>query len=75
MEEKQVFVPPPEQFTNLQPGPSCKTRPIRAAKAKGIDKLSEVIKIQIEEERKMGLEDKRQRESKRVKIENDSDEN
>ena len=74
MEEKEVFVPPPEQLTNLQPGSSCKTRPIRAAKIKGIGKLSEVMKIQNEEERKMGLEDKRQRESKRVKIENDSNE-
>ena len=47
----------------------CKTRPIRAAKAKGIGKLSEVMKIQNEKETKMGLEDKRKRESKRVKVE------
>jgi hypothetical protein len=43
LEEKEVFVPQPEQLTNLIPGPSCKTRLIRLAKAKGIRKLSEVI--------------------------------
>ena len=36
LEEKEVFVPPSEQLTNLQPGPSCNTRPIGAVKAKGI---------------------------------------
>ena len=75
MEEKDIFVPLPEELMNLQPGPSCKTRPIREAKAKGIGKLSEVMKTKHDEEIKMRLEDKRQRESKRVKIENDSDEN
>ena len=35
-------------------GPSCKTRLVRATKAKGMDKLSEVIKIKSEEERKFG---------------------
>ena len=36
LEEKQVFVSIPEQSTNPQPGLSCNSRPIRAAKAKGI---------------------------------------
>ena len=58
--KKKSFVLPPEQLTNLQPGPSCKTRPIRAAKVKGTGKLSDVMKIQNEEERKMGLDDKQQ---------------
>ena len=44
---------------NQQPGPSNETSPIRAAKAKGIAKLSEVIKIQNEEETQMRLEDTR----------------
>ena len=43
------------------PGPSCKIRPIRAAKANDIGKSSELMEIENEEERKMGLEDKRQR--------------
>jgi len=37
LEEKEVFVPPHEHLTNKKPGLSCKNRPIRAAKAKGID--------------------------------------
>jgi len=45
LEEKEVFVTPCEQLTNLQPGPSCKPRRIRVAKEKGIGKLSGVIKI------------------------------
>jgi len=48
LEEKEVFVPPPEQLTYLQPRPSCKTTLIRAAKAKGIGKSIEVTKIQNE---------------------------
>ena len=46
-----------------------------AAKAKGICKLSEVMEVQNEEGRKLRLVDKWQQESKRVKTENDSDEN
>jgi len=53
-EGKYVFFAPPEQLTNLQPKPSSKTRPIRAAKSKGIGKLSEVMKIQNQEEKKWG---------------------
>ena len=45
LEEKQVFVPPPETLTNQQPGPSITTIPMRAAEAKGIAKLPEIIKI------------------------------
>ena len=46
-----------------QPRLSNDTRSIRAAKVKDIAKLSEIIKIQNEEERQMRLEDKRHRES------------
>ena len=52
MEEKEVLVPPPEQLAILHSEPSCKTRRIRAAKAKGIGELSEIIKIQNKEEKK-----------------------
>ena len=37
MEDKEIFVLPPEQLTNQQPRLSCKTRPIKTAKAMGID--------------------------------------
>ena len=61
MKEKEVSVPSREQFTNLQSGPSFKTRPIMAAKAQGTGKSSEVMQIQTEEERKNLLEDKQKR--------------
>jgi len=64
-----VIHPPPFIIDgNQQLGPLNEARPIRGAKAKGIDNLSEVIKIKNEEERKKWFEDKRRRESKRIKI-------
>jgi len=54
LEEKEVFVPHLNNLTNLQPGSSRKTRPIRAAKAKAIGKLSEVMKIQMKKKEKFG---------------------
>ena len=56
--KKRKFFPPPEQLTNLHPELSFKTRPMRVAKATGFGKLPEAVKIP-NEERKMGLEDKR----------------
>jgi hypothetical protein len=49
LEEKGVFVPPPEQLTNLKFGPSCKTKPVRAAEVKGI-----VIKFTMDEDQQTG---------------------
>ena len=54
LQEKEVFVPPPRRLKNLQSGLSRKTGPTRAGKVKSIGKLSEVMKIQNEEERKWG---------------------
>ena len=66
----------PEQikFTreeNQQPGRSVTTRPIRAAKAKGVTKLFDAINIQNEKERQMRIEDMKQRVSKRVNNESE----
>jgi len=54
LDKKDVFVPPAQQLTKLQHGPSCENRPIRAAEAKSIDKLSEVTKFKIKKKDKWG---------------------
>jgi len=71
---KEVFIAPPQQLTNLQAGPPFKTRPIWTAKAKGISKSSEVMKIQNEQE-KNGVRRLATVESKHPKIKNDSYDN
>ena len=51
-----------------QPGLSNETMPIRAAKAKSIKKLSEVIKTQNEEEKIVRLEDMQKQVSEQITI-------
>ena len=49
--KKIIFVPPPGQLKIFPPEPSCKTRPTRRAKSKGIGELSKVRKIQNEKKK------------------------